>query len=56
VFQELGAQKSCKELKESEKLNIRGVETSFMPIGNTYIHIQTNESEYINKLSFISVL
>jgi len=27
-----------------------------MPIGNTNIHIQKNVSEYINKLSFISVL
>jgi hypothetical protein len=55
-FQLLGGQKSCKELKKSKKLQIRGVETSIMPIGNTNIHIQNNVSEYINKHSFISLL
>jgi len=37
-------------------MHIRGVETSIMPIGNTNFHTQDSESEYINKLSFISVL
>jgi len=32
------------------------VETSIIPIGKTNIHRQNNEPEYINKLSFISVL
>jgi len=37
-------------------LHIRGVETSIIPIGNTNIHIQNNETEYINKGIYISVL
>jgi len=37
-------------------MHIRGVETSIMPIGNTNFHTQDSESEYINKISFISVL
>ena len=55
-FQVLGGQKSCKELKWSNKRHIREVETSIMPIGNTIIHILSNVSEHINKLSFIPVL
>jgi len=38
------------------KNHIRGVETSIMPIGNTNIRIQNNVTEYINKISFNSVL
>ena len=32
------------------------VETTIIPIGNTNIYIQKNVPEYINKISFISVL
>ena len=42
-------------MKWSKKPHIRGVETSIMPIGITNILILNNESDYINKHSFISV-
>ena len=36
------------------KIHFRGVETWIMPIGNANIHIQTNVSEFINKIvSFV---
>ena len=38
------------------KIHFLGVENSIIPIGITNIHIQIHVSEFLNKLSFFSVL
>jgi len=43
-------------MKKYQKQNLRDVENSIMPIGNTNIHKHINVPKFINKFSFICIV